>query len=121
MLRPDFLLLRLGAEFLGPARLWPPQYTLGRLVRTQPPESGQPTSDCHRETDYGEPFVALKSFMMSPFSDEPCMEATLHSIWKARRIVAEEMAAPRTLSITLPVGAVRSRREFRQGSGRRVK
>ncbi len=51
-------------------------------------------TDCYRETDYGEPIVALKSFIMSPFSDEPYIEATLNSIWKARRIVAEEMAAP---------------------------
>ncbi len=50
-------------------------------------------TDCYRETDYGEPIVALKSFIMSPFSDEQYIEATLNSIWKARHIVAEEMAA----------------------------
>jgi hypothetical protein len=50
-------------------------------------------TDCYRETDYGEPIVALKSYIMSPFSDEASIDAILNSIWKARRIVAEESAA----------------------------
>ena len=49
-------------------------------------------TDCYRETDYGEPIVALKSYIMSPFSDEVHIDAILKSIWKARRIVAEENA-----------------------------
>jgi hypothetical protein len=47
-------------------------------------------TDCYRETDYGEPIVALKSYIMSPFTDERHIDEILKSIWKARRIVAEE-------------------------------
>lgn len=47
-------------------------------------------TDCYRETDYGEPIVALKSYIMSPFSDEQYVDAVLQSIWQAReRIKAE--------------------------------
>ena len=35
--------------------------------------------------DYGEPIVALKSYILSPFSDEQHVTAVLDSIWKARR------------------------------------
>lgn len=41
-------------------------------------------TDCYRETDYGEPIVALKSYIMSPFSDDQFVEAVLSSIWAAR-------------------------------------
>jgi glutamate/tyrosine decarboxylase-like PLP-dependent enzyme len=45
-------------------------------------------TDCYRETEYGEPIVALKSYIMSPFSEEEHVEYVLESIWKARAIVA---------------------------------
>jgi L-2,4-diaminobutyrate decarboxylase len=41
-------------------------------------------TDCYRESDYGEPIVALKSYIMSPFSEEQYVEYVLESIWKAR-------------------------------------
>ena len=41
-------------------------------------------TDCYRETDYGEPVVALKSYIMSPFSDEKYVAAVLKSVCKAR-------------------------------------
>jgi L-2,4-diaminobutyrate decarboxylase len=41
-------------------------------------------TDCYRETDYGEPIVAMKSYILSPFSDEQYIEAVLDSLWKAR-------------------------------------
>ena len=44
-------------------------------------------TDCYRETDYGEPIVALKSYILSPFSDEQYVDAVLESIWKARDAV----------------------------------
>ncbi len=47
-------------------------------------------TDCYRETDYGEPVVALKSYIMSPFSEEEYVEYVLDSIWRARDIVAAE-------------------------------
>jgi glutamate/tyrosine decarboxylase-like PLP-dependent enzyme len=45
-------------------------------------------TDCYRETDYGEPVAALKSYIMSPFSEERSVEYVLESIWKARALVA---------------------------------
>jgi glutamate/tyrosine decarboxylase-like PLP-dependent enzyme len=47
-------------------------------------------TDCYRETDYGEPIVALKSYIMSPFSEEKYVDAVLDSIWKARAKIAAE-------------------------------
>jgi L-2,4-diaminobutyrate decarboxylase len=46
------------------------------------------TTDCYRLSDYGEPIVALKSYIMTPFSDEQYVEAVLESLRKAREIVA---------------------------------
>jgi glutamate/tyrosine decarboxylase-like PLP-dependent enzyme len=51
-------------------------------------------TDCYRETDYGEPIVALKSYIMSPFSEEHYVACVLDSIWKAREIVARDKIAP---------------------------
>ncbi|MGE3959710.1 MAG: aspartate aminotransferase family protein [Vicinamibacterales bacterium] len=41
-------------------------------------------TDCYRTTDYGEPINALKSYILSPFSDDQHVDAVLESIWKAR-------------------------------------
>jgi L-2,4-diaminobutyrate decarboxylase len=46
-------------------------------------------TDCYRESDYGEPVVALKSYIMSPFSDEKYVDAVLESVWRARNAVAQ--------------------------------
>ncbi len=46
-------------------------------------------TDCYRETDYGEPVAALKSYIMSPFSEERFVEYVLESLWKARDTVAQ--------------------------------
>jgi glutamate/tyrosine decarboxylase-like PLP-dependent enzyme len=45
-------------------------------------------TDCYRETDYGEPMVALKSYILSPFAEEMYIDAVLDSIWKARANIA---------------------------------
>jgi glutamate/tyrosine decarboxylase-like PLP-dependent enzyme len=45
-------------------------------------------TDCYRESDYGEPIVALKSYILSPFSEDAHVSAVLESIWQARRAVA---------------------------------
>ncbi|MDG2360192.1 MAG: pyridoxal-dependent decarboxylase [Planctomycetaceae bacterium] len=45
-------------------------------------------TDCYRKTDYGEPVVALKSYIMSPFSDEEYVAAVLESVCKARETVS---------------------------------
>jgi len=47
-------------------------------------------TDCYRETDYGEPVVALKSYVMSPFSEEDHANFVLDSLWKARAALADE-------------------------------
>lgn len=50
-------------------------------------------TDCYRETDYGEPMVALKSYILSPFAEEKYIEAVLESLWKARATIAAEDAS----------------------------
>jgi hypothetical protein len=45
-------------------------------------------TDCYRETDYGEPINALKSYILSPFTEAHHVQAVLDSIWKARRELA---------------------------------
>jgi hypothetical protein len=45
-------------------------------------------TDCYRETEYGEPINALKSYILSPFSEDQHVSAALDSIWKARREIA---------------------------------
>jgi L-2,4-diaminobutyrate decarboxylase len=47
-------------------------------------------TDCYRESDDGEPIVALKSYILSPFSEDAHVAAVLESIWQARRDVAAE-------------------------------
>lgn len=41
-------------------------------------------TDCYRESDYGEPMVALKSYILSPFAEEQYVDAVLESLWRAR-------------------------------------
>jgi L-2,4-diaminobutyrate decarboxylase len=45
-------------------------------------------TDSYRTTAYGEPINALKSYILSPFSDDQHVNAVLDSIWKARRELA---------------------------------
>lgn len=47
-------------------------------------------TDCYRETDYGEPMLALKSYILSPFAEEKYVDAVLESLWKARAVIARE-------------------------------
>lgn len=47
-------------------------------------------TDCYRLTDYGEPINALKSYILSPFSEDQHVNAVLESIWKARRELASQ-------------------------------
>lgn len=44
-------------------------------------------TDCYRVTDYGEPVNAMKSYILSPFTETRHVHAVLESIWKARREV----------------------------------
>ena len=45
-------------------------------------------TECYRHTDYGEPIVALKSFILSPFADEANVEALVEKVLEARGKVA---------------------------------
>ncbi len=47
-------------------------------------------TDCYRETDAGDPIVALKSYIMSPFSDEQYVDFVLESLWKAREVLKSQ-------------------------------
>ena len=47
-------------------------------------------TDCYCESDYGEPIVALKSYILSPFAEERYIQAVLESVSKARTQIAAE-------------------------------
>ena len=44
-------------------------------------------TDCYRQTEYGEPVVALKSFILSPFVDEENVQAVVRKVLEAREKV----------------------------------
>ena len=44
-------------------------------------------TDCYRETDYGEPMVGLKSFILSPFVDEQNVRHLVDDVLAARRAI----------------------------------
>jgi L-2,4-diaminobutyrate decarboxylase len=44
-------------------------------------------TDCYRQTDYGESIVALKSYVVSPFSDEGRMESIIRHVLQARAAI----------------------------------
>ncbi len=45
------------------------------------------TTDCYRHTTYGEPIVALKSYILSPFVDETDVETVVAKVLEAREKV----------------------------------
>lgn len=45
------------------------------------------TTDCYRHTRYGEPIVALKSYILSPFVDETDVETVVAKVLEAREKV----------------------------------
>jgi glutamate/tyrosine decarboxylase-like PLP-dependent enzyme len=46
-------------------------------------------TDCYRHTRYGEPVVALKSFILSPFVDEEHVETVVQKVLEAREHVGK--------------------------------
>ena len=44
-------------------------------------------TDCYRKTDYGEPIVGLKSFILSPFIDEQGVEKLVQDVLEAREAI----------------------------------
>ena len=45
------------------------------------------TTDCYRYTTYGEPIVALKSYILAPFVDEANVETVVAKVLEAREKV----------------------------------
>lgn len=41
-------------------------------------------TECYRQSDFGEPIAAMKSYVLSPFSDESRMDSIIHHVLKAR-------------------------------------
>jgi len=50
-------------------------------------------TDCYRLSAYGEPIVALKSYVLSPYVDAGRMRAIVEHVLEARRQVEQEIAA----------------------------
>ena len=48
-------------------------------------------TDCYRHNDFGDPIVALKSYVLSPFTDESRMDSIVKHVLAAR--AAEDQAA----------------------------
>lgn len=46
-------------------------------------------TNCYRQTDFGDPIVALKSYVLSPFADENRMQSIVAHVIAARRQVDE--------------------------------
>jgi hypothetical protein len=44
-------------------------------------------TDCYRQTAYGEPVVALKSYILSPFVDEENVAVVVRKVLEARQYV----------------------------------
>jgi hypothetical protein len=44
-------------------------------------------TDCYRLSDYGEPIVALKSYILSPFVDEEHVRLIVDTVLEAREKV----------------------------------
>ncbi len=48
-------------------------------------------TNCYRHNDFGDPIVALKSYVLSPFADESRMDSIVKHVLAAR--AAEDQAA----------------------------
>jgi L-2,4-diaminobutyrate decarboxylase len=49
-------------------------------------------TDSYRTTDYGEPIVALKSYVLSPYVDESRMQSIVTHVLEARQFVEDQMS-----------------------------
>jgi hypothetical protein len=47
-------------------------------------------TDCYRHSDYGEPIAALKSYVLSPFSDAGRMQSIIRNVLAARDAIVRE-------------------------------
>lgn len=49
-------------------------------------------TNCYRHTDFGDPIVALKSYVLSPFSDENRMQSIVNHVVAARNAIDQDTA-----------------------------
>ncbi len=49
------------------------------------------TTDCYRKTTYGEPIVALKSYILSPFIDEEDVKTVVAKVLEAREAIGDSL------------------------------
>lgn len=47
-------------------------------------------TDCYRQSDYGEPIVALKSYVLSPFAEEQQMQSIIRHVLAAREKIGSD-------------------------------
>ena len=84
---------RCAGRAAAPQRLQPPVVSVSiRAGDARRKASASPMTDCYRETEYGEPMVGLKSFILSPFIDERDVEQLVRDILDARQALDD--AAP---------------------------
>ncbi|MEX0937107.1 MAG: pyridoxal-dependent decarboxylase [Pirellulales bacterium] len=65
------------------------QYLHGRAMQGEGVHISM--TNCYRHTDYGEPILALKSYILSPFIDEQYVERLVENVLEAREAVSAEM------------------------------
>lgn len=51
------------------------------------------TTDCYRHTTYGEPIVALKSYILSPFVDEENVKTVVEKVLEARQAIGNSVGS----------------------------
>jgi glutamate/tyrosine decarboxylase-like PLP-dependent enzyme len=70
-------------------------------------------TDCYRHTDYGEPVVALKSYILSPFVDEEHVETVVQKVLRRASMFRPESGAASArrspMSLIRQCGATRNR------------
>jgi hypothetical protein len=49
-------------------------------------------TDSYRTSDYGEPIVGLKSYVLSPYVDESRMHSIVQHVLEARQFVEDQMS-----------------------------
>ncbi|HEY2893442.1 MAG TPA: hypothetical protein VGJ16_04495, partial [Pirellulales bacterium] len=50
-------------------------------------------TNCYRQSDAGDPIVALKSYVLSPFADESRMQSIIEHVLAARQAVDHDTGA----------------------------
>ena len=61
-------------------------------------------TDCYRRTDYGEPILALKSYILSPFVDEDDVKSVVSKVLEAATVLNRDNFGTVTLFRAYPIG-----------------